>query len=97
MHNAINEGLCVRMEEIIHSLADSNTRYALENDICSRLYASIEAIISPGGDISICSGDRANLRDFIDHISARDSIIQEALYRQGYLDCVTLLSALNII
>ena len=91
------EYLCRRLDEIICGLKETNPHYALENDICNRLYESIEPILLHDGDLTICAGDCANLYEYLEHETARDAIIQEELYLQGYLDCVRLLSMLKIL
>lgn len=97
MDAIMREYLWRRLDEIICGLKNTNPHYALANDICSRLYEAIDPIITHRGELTICAGDCANISDYLEHETARDAIIQEALYLQGYLDCVQLLSMLKIL
>ena len=97
MRSCITEFLDHRMEEIAQSLRSSNAAYSLAVEKSQFLFESIEPIMCNKKDICISAGDCTNFREYFQLEMEAAAIMQRELYRQGYLDCVSLLVKLGLL
>lgn len=95
MQSAISMFIQERIEEIVGKLHRTHAEYALANAACRHLLDTIEPIILSQTDLQISAGDCFALRSYFDNELTQNAILEEALYRQGYLDCIRLLSELG--
>jgi len=93
-----SEFIVGRIDEIASDLRKTNAEYALAIDKSSRYYESLEPIImSTTEEYTISHGDCLNFKEFLDEELASAAIMQQELYRRGYLDCVKLLRMLGVL
>lgn len=78
-------------------LREENAEYAVALKKASELFANIEPIIESERQITISAMDCLNFREFLDQELTVNAAIEGQLYRQGYLDCVKLLSMLGVL
>ena len=90
MRSCITEFLDHRMEEIAQSLRSSNAAYSLAVEKSQFLFESIEPMVFSAGDCT-------NFREYFQLEMEAAAIMQRELYRQGYLDCVSLLVKLGLL
>lgn len=93
----VKEFLFDRIDEIMQELKNTNGEYAVASDRGKELFGSILPIIQPEKDIAISGGDCVNINEYLDQEFTREAVSQMELYKQGYLDCVKLLSILEVI
>lgn len=86
-----------RVQEIAQELEEANGSYALAVRRRKELYKAVEPVLASREDISISSGDCGNIRDYLEQNFEANAILEQELYRRGYLDCVDLLSELGIL
>lgn len=86
-----------RIEEIVRTLRKTDSEYALAVEKRKALYDDIDPILHHERDITISAGDCLNLLEFIELEFTITAHLQQALYRQGYLDCVKLLTMLGLL
>ena len=86
-----------RIDMILRSLPHTNATYVLAEKKRSGLYELLDPILRSKEEITISPSDCENFREFVDREAEVESIAMEALYRQGYLDCVRLLRALGVL
>ena len=93
-----SEFISGRIDDISQDLRKTNTEYALATDKLTRLYENIHPIItSTSEELTISRGDCIEFQQFLNEELTSDAIIQQALYKQGYLDCVQLLKMLGVL
>lgn len=94
----ISDFLDGRIEEIAQDLRKTNAEYALAVDKLKRLYENINPIIiSTNEELTITHGDCLDFKELLDEELTSTAIMQQALYKQGYLDCVKLLRMLGVL
>ena len=87
-----------RIDDISKDLHKTNAEYALATDKLTRLYENIQPIItSTSEELTISRGDCMDFQEFLDEELTSAAIMQQALYKQGYLDCVQLLKTLGVL
>ena len=84
-----------RIEDTIAELRRSNREYRLSEEKHTDLFQRIDPIIHRDGDTVLSARDRTEFREFLDHEFNIMAIQQEALYKQGWLDCVTILKKIG--
>lgn len=84
-----------RIEDTIAGLRKSNSEYRLAEERHKELYEHIHPMIYRDRDITLAHCDRTEFREFLDHEFNIMAIQQEALYKQGWLDCVTILKKIG--
>lgn len=97
MNNAFTDFLDFRIEEIMSGLKDRNAEYAVASERRSALYNNIEPIINHGRDITISFSDCEDIRELLDVEITLDAVTEHELYKQGYRDCVKLLTLLGVL
>ncbi|WP_040196795.1 hypothetical protein [Candidatus Soleaferrea massiliensis] len=97
MKSDIAHFLDSRIEAIIRDLRKTNSEYAFAAERSKELYLNIEPVIHRERDITLCAADRLDFQEYFKQAFIVTAIEQQALYRQGYLDCVGLLSKLGIL
>ena len=97
MQSTISEFLSSRIDDIAQEVLANNTKYALAHAACKHLLDTIDPIICSKTDLQISAGDCFAFRTYLENDMTRNAILEEALYRQGYLDCIRLLSALGML
>ncbi|MDR1629310.1 MAG: hypothetical protein LBS36_03730 [Oscillospiraceae bacterium] len=86
-----------RIEGVMHNLLKTNPEFALAAERCNALVKNFNFIISHDQDFMMTAGDCADLKKYLEQDFIQTTIMHEELYRQGYLDCVKLLSMLGLI
>lgn len=87
-----------RINDVSKELHISNAEYVLTSDKISRLYENIHPIITSKCDeLKISHGDCTSFQELLDEELTSAAIIQQALYKQGYLDCVKVLRMLGVL
>lgn len=97
MNSYVSDFLDSRIEDIIQNLKKNNSEYAIADERSRALYYNIEPILNRDKDITISACDRMDFCEFLEQDLIMTSIIQKELYKQGYIDCVRLLSMLKVI
>lgn len=95
MQSAISLFLHSRIEDIVQEIHKTNAEYALANAACKHLLDTIDPILQSETNITISAGDCFAFRTYLENDMTRNAILEETLYRQGYLDCIRLLSLLG--
>ena len=72
-----------RIEDTIAGLRKSNSEYRLAEERHKELYEHIHPMIYRDRDITLAHFDRMDFQEFL------------ALYKQGWLDCVTILKKIG--
>lgn len=93
----VTDFLNSRIEEITQTLKTTNGEYALAVEKRKSLFENIDPIIHHDRDITISSGDCMDFCEYFDHDFIATAIMQQELYKQGYLDCIQLLSMLEVL
>lgn len=86
-----------RIEEIAQNLRKTNSEYALAMEKGKELMENIDPIIHSERGITISAGDCLDFQEFLKQEFTSTAIIQQELYKQGYLDCVKLLKMLGVL
>lgn len=89
--------LQARIEEIAQEVRETNSEYALAREKGKQLLENIEPIIHSETDITISGGDCLDFQEFLEQDFTAGAIMQQRLYRLGYLDCVKLLKLLGVL
>ena len=84
-----------RIEEIAQNLLKTNSEYALAVEKSKDLMENIDPIIHREREITISAGDCLDVQEFLEHEFTSTAIMQQELYKQGYIDCVKLLKMLG--
>lgn len=93
----VSDYLDSRIEEIAQDLRKTNSEYALAMKKCKELIKQIDPMLHSEGGIALTAGDCLNFQEFLKHEFTSTAIMQQELYKQGYLDCVELLKMLGIL
>ncbi|MPM54046.1 hypothetical protein SDC9_100819 [bioreactor metagenome] len=94
----VTEFLSGRMDEIISSLKENNTEFALSAERSSQLLDDINWLMSnTERTIALSPEDCMNVHEFFEQELTQEGIMQQELYKQGYLDCIKLLRMLKVI
>lgn len=93
----VSDFLDNRIEEIAQELLKINGEYALAVEKSKELMENIDPIIHCEEEITISAGDCLDFQEFLDHEFTANAIMQQALYNQGYIDCVKLLKMLGVL
>ena len=86
-----------RIESIMTDLRKNHAGYAVAWTKRRELYDLIDPILRAEGSLTIAHGDCQNLRDYREQDFITLAVMQEELYRQGYLDCVELLRTMGVL
>lgn len=97
VYNSVSEFLDNRIEEIAQTLRKNNGEYLLAAEKRKSLFMNIDPIIKSESDITISAGDCLNFREYFDQEFVVAASLQHELYRQGYRDCVKLLTMLGLL
>ena len=93
----IEELLENRLGEVMDDLLRQKGEYAMAWEQSRELYSRIDPIVSHEEDLSISGGDCLNLRDYLEAEGRAAGLLQGALYRQGFRDCVQALHLLGVL
>ena len=93
----IEELLENRLGEVMDDLLRQKGEYAMAWEQSRELYGRIDPIVSHEEDLSISGGDCLNLRDYLEAEGRAAGLLQGALYRQGFRDCVQALHQLGVL
>ncbi|MDP4120542.1 MAG: hypothetical protein Q8876_05750 [Bacillota bacterium] len=93
----VSDYLNFRIDEIAQNLRKTNSEYALAMEKSEELMENIDPIIHSERGITICAGDCLDFQEFLEHEFTSTAIMQQELYKQGYLDCVKLLKMLGVL
>ena len=97
MQDAISLFIHQRLDAITESLRQNNAEYALASERQKLLYGQLlDPILRGEGPLTLSSGDRAALRDYLEQEFVTNAVAEEVLYRQGFLDCIRLLRHLGV-
>lgn len=96
MNELVSDFITNRIEEIQQNLRKTNGEYALALKSNQALLVEIGYILRHKGDLIISEGDCTNFRHFLDNDCIANAIMQQELYKQGYLDCIQLLGMLKL-
>ncbi|MPN48281.1 hypothetical protein SDC9_195887 [bioreactor metagenome] len=97
MNLQVSEYLGFRIEEIAKNLRSTNSEYALAMERSKELMENIDPIMNSERNITISVGDCLDFQEFLECEATSASILQQELYKQGYLDCVQLFRMLGIL
>ena len=97
MNLNVSDFIVNRIQEIADILRENNGEYSLAYDKSKSLHENIEPIIHSENSITISAGDCMDFRDLFAQEFTLAAIMQETLYKQGYLDCIRLLSMLGVL
>ncbi len=97
MDTAFGEYLNSKIEETVANLRKNNSEYALAAEKEKILLENINPILCRDRGVTISAGDCADMRDCLEQEFVQTAIMQQGLYKQGYLDCVKLLRTLGVI
>ncbi len=93
----IEELLENRLGEVMDDLLRQKGEYAMAWEQSRELYSRIDPIVNHEEDLSISGGDCLNLRDYLEAEGKAAGLLQGALYRQGFRDCVQALHLLGVL
>lgn len=97
MQSCVSDFLDSRIEEIVQSLPQKNGVYSLAVEKRNFLFDSIHPIMQSEREITLSAGDCENFREYFEQELEIAAIMEQELYRQGYLDCVQLLVRLGLL
>ncbi|MPM59108.1 hypothetical protein SDC9_105946 [bioreactor metagenome] len=98
MTNHVTDFLDSRIQDIYDNLKENNVEYACSIQKTKELIDIFDKMIFNKEDEMILSiSDRQDVEVFLENDFTRNAIIQEELYKQGYLDCIKLLRLLEVI
>ena len=97
MQKIIDNFIYSRMDEVFRVLSESDPELAVALVKREKLHSEVREIISSDTNLTITAGDCRGLRECLEQDTAVGAILQRAMYRQGYLDCVYLLRSLGAI
>ena len=97
MQSDFSAFMCSRIESILTDLRKNHAGYAVAWTKRRELYDLIDPILRSEGGLTIAHGDCQNLRDDMEQDFITIAVMQEELYRQGYLDCVKLLRTVGVL
>ena len=97
MQSAISLFVQERIEAVNSELHRAHAEYALASEACKHLLDTIDPILNAKTELRISAGDCFAFRTYLEHDMTRNAILEEALYRQGYTDCIRLLKALGML
>ena len=93
----IEELLENRLSETRDDLLRQKGEYAMVWEQSRELYSRIEPIVNNEEELTISGGDCLNLRDYLEAEFKAAGLLQGALYRQGFRDCVQALHLLGVL
>ncbi|MDP4119668.1 MAG: hypothetical protein Q8876_01240 [Bacillota bacterium] len=97
MNQYFTEFLNYRIDNIMNNLKNVNSEYAISYEKSGELLKDIDPIIMRNKDITISAENCANFREYLDEEVTQNAIIQQELYKNGYIDCVKLLKMLGVL
>ena len=97
MYSSVSAFLDSRIEEIAQALRQNNGEYLLAAEKRKALFRSIEPILRSETERTVSAEERANFRQYFDQDFIVKASLQQELYRQGYWDCVKLLTMLGLL
>ncbi|MDP4119550.1 MAG: hypothetical protein Q8876_00625, partial [Bacillota bacterium] len=97
MNLYVSDYLNFRIDEIAQNLRKTNSEYALAMEKSEELMENIDPIIHSERGITINDGDCLDFQEFFEHELTSTTIMQQELYKQGYLDCVKMLKMLGVL
>ena len=97
MYSGVSDFVDKRMEEMRKDLSNSNCEYLSDAETCKNLYTIVEDILTSKGGITLSAQDCMDLGDYLEAKNSIHALFERLCYRQGYLDCVQLLSILGIL
>ena len=86
-----------RIESIMNDLRKNHAEYAVAWSKRRELYDLIDPILRAEGSLTLAHRDCQNLQDDMEQDFITIAVMQEELYRQGYLDCVKLLRTVGVL
>ena len=92
----VSDFLDSRIDDIIKNLRETNGEYAIAVEKCKGLHENIDPIVYREEDITISGGDCMDFKGLFEHEFNMTAIMQQELYKQGYVDCIKLLKMLEI-
>ena len=93
----IEEFLKDRTNALEKELREKDKAFALAQDKSVEYFERVEPFLTAEGDCTFTAADAGNLRDLFNNEVELEDIFQRFLYRQGFLDCVTLLRMLGVL
>lgn len=97
MNLPVSEFVNTRIEDILQNLRKSNCEYAFAVERSDLLMENIDSILHRGKDITISPNDCMDICEYLEQEYTASVITQQELYKQGYLDCIKLLTTLGIL
>ena len=97
MQEQVFQFVISRIEEIHDELQKTDGAYALAVEKSRYLMECIHPIAESDRDITITARDCQNFHDYFQQQFDAAAIMQPALYRQGFRDCIDLLFILGIL
>jgi len=97
MNLYVSDFLDGRIDDIMKDLRKTDGEYANAMEKTKDLYSNIESIIKSKKEILITGKDCSSFEELLDQEFTRTAIMQQKLYKQGYLDCVNLMKMLGVL
>lgn len=89
MRSAVEDYLDFRIEDIVKDIRKNNSEFTRSLRRSMKLYDALTRSLSPD--------ELKQLNEMLDLDVMKNGIIEHELYRQGYLDCVSLLCMLGVL
>ncbi len=86
-----------RIGEISDKVLETNSEYALSREQSNAIYERLEPILNSETDLTINQGECSDFNTLLDNNVFSEAIMEQELYKQGYLDCVYLLKGLGVL
>lgn len=97
MQEFVLDFLSGRLDSVVEFFRKNNAEYALAAERKRSLYDAISPMMHVENSMTISEGDGLNLRDYFEQDFIMTAIMEEELYKQGYLDCIQLLRLIGVL
>ena len=86
-----------RLKDIVANLRKTNGEYAKAAERQNELIENVNDIIMRDRDILLMECDRLDFQEYFEKEFTISAIEQQAIYKQGLRDCVTILKNLGVL
>ena len=95
MEKIIDEFIRLRVDDVYRELSKRSVEFAMALHELERLQRELSPLLFCQTSLFITAGDCQALRECLEQETAVSAVLQQAMYRQGYLDCMELMRMLR--
>ena len=93
----VSDFLDGRIDDIMQDLRNTDSEYALSLEKSRHLHNDVEPILNSKKELLITEGDCLKFRELLEQEFTMTAIMQQEIYKKGYLDCVKVLKMIGVL